>query len=155
VASSRRYDDLSDEQLRDVDVACERFEQSLRNDTPVSIESHLEGVPPLEKLVGRGSFGLVYRARGEQLDRVVAVKVPHDTLVSRREDFAAYLAEARTVASLDHPNIVPVYDFGGNDLVPCYIVSKYVDGSSLSARLKEGRLHYRAAVKLVAKAVVV
>ncbi len=230
-----RYDDLSDDQLRDVDLACEIFEQSLRNEAPVSIEFQLEAVqaaikgaafcellaielewrfahdqvtdlseyharfpahyeevrqafsemgrsasPPmgeavssardtgkttdlhcplhlqkigrykLEELIGRGSFGLVYRAHDEQLDRVVAVKVPHETLISRREDLAAYLAEAQTVASLDHPNIVPVYDFGGSDLVPCYIVSKYVDGSSLSSRLKEGRLHYRAAVKLVA-----
>ncbi len=81
----------------------------------------------LERLVGKGSFGLVYQAHDEQLDRVVAIKVPHDNLVSRREDLAAYLAEAQTVASLDHPNIVPVYDFGGSDEVPCYIVSKYVD----------------------------
>jgi hypothetical protein len=222
VVNSRRYDDLSDDQLRDVDAASERFEQSLRNETPVSIESHLEATPAairdavfcellaielewrfahdqvpdisefharfpahydrirqvfcetglsappamgaavsiegnteasgehrrseqlqkigrykLEELVGKGSFGLVYRAHDEQLDRMVAIKVPHDTVVSRPENRAKYLAEAQTVARLDHPHIVPVYDFGGSDEVPCYIVSKYVDGSSLSARLKE------------------
>jgi len=44
------------------------------------------------------------------LQRLVAIKVPHANLVSRPEDAEAYLIEARTVANLDHPNIVPVYD---------------------------------------------
>jgi serine/threonine protein kinase len=104
----------------------------------------------IERVVGSGTFGVVYRAHDEQLGRVVAIKVPHDKLVSRPEAIQMYLAEAQTVAGLDHPNIVPVYDFASSVEVPCYIVSKYVDGSSLSARLKEGGLHHRAAANLVA-----
>jgi hypothetical protein len=44
-----------------------------------------------------------------QLQRLVAVKVPHPDLIPRAVDFEVLLAEARTVSSLDHPNIVPVY----------------------------------------------
>jgi len=46
------------------------------------------------------------------LQRLVAIKVPHRELVSRPEYAEAYLTEARTVAGLDHPNIVTVYDAG-------------------------------------------
>src|SRR4051794_38202835 len=66
----------------------------------------------VERLLGAGGFGLVYLAHDDQLQRPVAVKVPHRKLVDRPEAAQAYLAEARTVASLDHPHIVPVYDVG-------------------------------------------
>ena len=55
----------------------------------------------IQKVLGRGSFGLVYLAYDEQLDRPVAVKVPHARLVSRPEQAEAYLTEACTVANLD------------------------------------------------------
>src|SRR5580704_9245586 len=64
----------------------------------------------VQRLLGQGGFGLVVLAHDQQLDRRVRVKVPHARLVSRPEDAQAYLAEARTVANLDHPHIVPVYD---------------------------------------------
>ena len=63
-------------------------------------------------MLGQGGFGLVYLAYDEQLHRRVAVKVPHARLISKPEDAEAYLTEARTVANLDHPRIVPVYDVG-------------------------------------------
>ena len=72
----------------------------------------------VERVLGQGGFGLVYLAHDEQLQRPVAIKVPHRQLVARPEDAEAYLTEARTVASLDHPNIVPVYDVGSTDDVP-------------------------------------
>jgi serine/threonine protein kinase len=66
----------------------------------------------VERLLGEGGFGRVYLARDEQLQRPVAIKVPHAHLVAQAGDAETYLAEARTVASLDHPNIVPVFDVG-------------------------------------------
>src|SRR5262249_15681481 len=48
-------------------------------------------------------------------------------LVARPEDAQLYLTEARTVAALDHPNIVPVYDVGSNEEYPVFIVSKYIE----------------------------
>src|SRR5262249_50249075 len=58
------------------------------------------------------------------------------------------LAEARTVASLDHPHIVPVFDVGSTEQYPCFVVSKYIDGTDLAARLKQGRLALHEAVGL-------
>src|SRR6202030_2209217 len=81
----------------------------------------------VERILGRGGFGVVYLADDEQLQRKVAIKVPHTALLARAEDAALYLAEARSVARLDHPNIVPVHDVGSTEQLPCYIVSKYID----------------------------
>src|SRR5277367_5111792 len=94
----------------------------------------------VEKTLGKGGFGLVYLAHDGQLQRLVAIKVPHRKLVDRPEAAEAYLTEARTVANLDHPNIVPVHDVNSTEDCPCYIVSKYVDGTDLATRLTQCRL---------------
>ena len=104
----------------------------------------------IERLLGQGGFGLVYLAHDDQLARPVAIKVPHAQLVVRPEDAEAYLTEARTVANLDHPNIVPVYDVGSTEQFPCFVVSKFIDGTNLAARLKQSRLSLQEAVELVA-----
>ena len=104
----------------------------------------------IEKVLGKGGFGLVYLAQDEQLIRPVAVKVPHAKLISKPEDAEAYLAEARAVANLDHPGIVPVHDVGSTEDCPCYIVSKYIQGTDLATKLKQQRLKYREAAELVA-----
>jgi serine/threonine protein kinase/formylglycine-generating enzyme required for sulfatase activity len=106
----------------------------------------------IERVLGKGGFGLVYLAQDEQLQRLVAIKVPHPNLVSRPEDAEAYLIEARTVASLDHPNIVPVYDVGGAKNFPCYVVSKFIEGSTLAERIKANRPSVAEAAELVATA---
>jgi serine/threonine protein kinase len=104
----------------------------------------------VEKILGEGGFGIVYLAHDEQLQRPVAVKVPHRRLVSRPEDSEAYLTEDRTVAGLDHPNIVPVYDVGSAEDCACFIVSKVIEGSTLARRIKESRPSVAEAVQLVA-----
>jgi serine/threonine protein kinase/formylglycine-generating enzyme required for sulfatase activity len=106
----------------------------------------------IEKVLGKGGFGLVYLAHDQQLDRLVAIKVPHAKLITQPEDAEAYLAEARTVANLDHPHIVPVFDVGSTEECPCFVVSKYIEGTDLSKKLKESRLKYRDAAELVATA---
>jgi len=103
----------------------------------------------IERVLGQGGFGLVYLAHDEQLQRLVAIKVPHRHRVSTAEDAEVYLNEARTVASLDHPHIVPVFDVGSNEHFPCFVVSKYIDGTDLAAKLKQSRLSLDEAVELV------
>ena len=91
----------------------------------------------IQSILGAGGFGTVYLGFDSQLLRQVAVKVPRQTRTNQQDFCAAFLAEARTLAKLDHPHIVPVYDVGSTSDYPCFIVSKYIDGSSLSRRLSK------------------
>jgi serine/threonine protein kinase/formylglycine-generating enzyme required for sulfatase activity len=93
----------------------------------------------VQKILGKGGFGLVYLAYDDQLDRPVAIKVPHRHRVATPEDAQAYLTEARTVANLDHPNIVPVHDVGRTEDCLCFVVSKFIEGCTLSQRLTDNR----------------
>ncbi|VTR92873.1 serine threonine protein kinase : Serine/threonine protein kinase OS=Singulisphaera acidiphila (strain ATCC BAA-1392 / DSM 18658 / VKM B-2454 / MOB10) GN=Sinac_3409 PE=4 SV=1: Pkinase: FGE-sulfatase [Gemmata massiliana] len=104
----------------------------------------------VEKVLGRGGFGLVYLAHDDQLHRPVAIKVPHARLIARPDQAEAYLIEARTVAGLSHPQIVPVFDVGTTDQFPCFVVSKYIDGTDLAERLLRVRLATHEAAELVA-----
>lgn len=104
----------------------------------------------IEKLLGQGGFGIVYLARDADLARYVAIKVPHARLVAEAGNASLYLNEARTVASIDHPHIVPVHDVGRTEDFPCYIVSKYIDGTDLATRLKLSPLSLQEAIELVA-----
>src|SRR5436305_8699946 len=120
--------------------------------SPVSAASTLThiGRYQVEKILGQGSFGLVNLAHDDQLQRLVAIKVPHRRLVDRPEAADAYLAEARTVANLDHPNIVPVHDVGSTAQCPCFIVSKYIEGTTLARRMREDRPSSSEAAELAA-----
>ncbi len=104
----------------------------------------------VQRVLGQGGFGLVYLAHDDQLQRPVAVKVPYRHRLTIPEEAEAYLSEARTIAHLDHPNIVPVHDVGSTEQYPCFIVSKYIDGTDLATRLKQTRLSMHEAVELVA-----
>jgi serine/threonine protein kinase/formylglycine-generating enzyme required for sulfatase activity len=104
----------------------------------------------VEKVLGEGGFGRVYLARDEQLQRLVAVKVPHRRLITTAEAADAYLAEARTVAGLDHANIVPVFDVGSTADCPCFIVSKFIEGSTLAQKIRDERPSPVEAAGLVA-----
>jgi serine/threonine protein kinase len=76
--------------------------------------------------------------------------VPHRGQISHPEDVEAYLNEARILASLDHQHIVPVYDVGRSDDGVCYVVSKYVEGTDLAGRIRQGPLNHRESAELVA-----
>jgi serine/threonine protein kinase len=119
---------------------------------PIAAEllPHHIGRYRVERVLGQGGFGLVYLAHDDQLQRPVAVKVPHRRIVSHPEEAEAYLTEARTVSKLDHPNIVPVFDVGNNEEYPVFIVSKYIEGSTLAQRIKEHRPSVAEATELVA-----
>src|SRR5690348_14731405 len=90
-------------------------------------------------------MGVVYRARDPRLGRDVAIKVLRASSVTR-EDVRKILREARTVGSLNHPNIVAVFDVGTEGDVP-YVVTELLSGETLRERLRRGILPYRKAVE--------
>lgn len=80
--------------------------------------------------VGQGGMATVYKAYHEKLDRNVAIKLMHHTFLQDEDFRARFTREARIVARLEHPNIVPIYDYSEHDTTP-YLVMKYVDGMTL------------------------
>ncbi len=105
----------------------------------------------LVELLGQGGMATIYRATDSQLGRDVAVKVLHREY-GRDPDFVArFRQEAQAAASLSHPGIVGVYDFGTDDAGP-YLVMELVDGEDLASLLhRNGPLPPRQAARLVAE----
>ena len=101
-------------------------------------------------LLGEGAFGRVYLAWDEELAREVAVKVAHADRAANPQNVEAFLKEARTVARLDHPSIVPIYDIGRTADGCCYVVSKWIRGSDLQLRMHREKLPQEEAVRIVA-----
>src|SRR5262249_49515202 len=117
---------------------------------PPDAVPHRIGRYRVERPLGEGGFGRVYLAHDDELHRPVAIKVPHRHLVSQPEDVEAYLAEARILAGLDHPHLVPVYGVGRTDGGRCYVVSRFIEGSDLGRKRNEGRPSFTGAAALVA-----
>jgi predicted Ser/Thr protein kinase len=118
-------------------------------DKPVTEATRL-GRYRVERVLGRGGFGVVYLAHDDQLHRQVAIKVPHRERISSPQDAEAYLAEARILASLDHPHVVPVYDVGSTEDSLPFVVSKFIEGSDLRQKFKEARPSVHESAALVA-----
>ncbi|MGH2593998.1 MAG: protein kinase domain-containing protein [Anaerolineae bacterium] len=88
------------------------------------------------EFIGHGGMAEVYRAVDIELDRVVALKVLHPFLGSEEGFMERFRREARTLASLQHPNIVQIYDSGLQDF-NSFVVMEYVPGPTLKDRLRE------------------
>ncbi|MBM4094961.1 MAG: serine/threonine protein kinase, partial [Planctomycetes bacterium] len=102
------------------------------------------------KVVGQGAFGTVYRARDGELDRVVALKVPRSGTFADRDEEDRFIREARSAAQLHHPGIVPVYEVGRADSF-AYLVSQFVEGTTLADALSNRRFTFRQSAELVAQ----
>jgi serine/threonine-protein kinase len=104
----------------------------------------------LESLIGKGGMAEVFLAVDTQLGRAVAVKTILPSLVSQRTFLERFLREARLVAALEHPNILPIYDFGEQDGVP-YLVMPQMTGGTLAERVGLSGLPPELAVDYVAQ----
>jgi eukaryotic-like serine/threonine-protein kinase len=104
----------------------------------------------VEKLLGEGGFGRVYLAHDDQLGRRVAIEVPQPERACQPGYADSYLAEARILARLDHPHIVPVFDMGQTEGGLPFVVSKFIEGTDLAGKLRGGRASSSAAAELVA-----
>ena len=105
----------------------------------------------VEKILGKGGFGVVYLAHDDDLQRLVAIKVPQANRIRSPKDAEAYLVEAQILAGLDHPHIVPVFDVGRSEDGLPYVVSKFIEGSDLAHRIKQARLSFRESAILIAR----
>ncbi len=103
--------------------------------------------------VGQGSFGTVWRARDPKLDRIVALKIPHERLLTSPRDVDRCLSEALAAAGLRHPGIVPLHEVvmvGGRPV----LVYDFIDGLTLEALLApplNRRLTFKDGARLVAE----
>jgi serine/threonine protein kinase len=84
--------------------------------------------------IGQGGMATVYKARHERLERFVAVKVMHQAFAEDPTFHARFEREAKIIAALEHPNIVPVHDFAEVDHQP-YLIMKYIEGRTLKQTL--------------------
>lgn len=107
----------------------------------------LAGRYHLDRRIATGGFAEVWLAHDEQLNRTVAIKFPTATRVKSAE---AVLAEARCVARLNHPHILPVHDVGVENGT-CFIVTDYLDGGSLADRMESGPIGSVLAIRWIAQ----
>ena len=103
----------------------------------------------VEEILGQGGMSVVYRARDEQLQRVVALKILHPFLAQKEECQARLVREAQAVARLKHPNILEVFNYADHQSVPqttdgaprpSFVVAEYVPGVTLKTFLEQTAL---------------
>src|SRR5262245_5861470 len=97
--------------------------------------------------IGEGGMGVVYAAFDEQLRRQVAVKFLPSAFQGDDDRLGQFRNEARTLSALNHPHIVTIFEIGQTDTTP-FIAMELVEGETLRARLRGGRLPLREAVDI-------
>ena len=102
----------------------------------------------IQRLLGKGGFGVVYLASDPQLDRLVALKVPRRERFATTEQVASFIQEARSAAKLKHPGLVTVYDVQEEEKLP-YIVQEYIDGESLAVWAAKYQPSFEQIVKVL------
>ena len=138
----------------------DRAERPLRIDNPAANGSrvtpsdaamprHLGDYELLEE-IGRGGQGVVYRARQKNLNRTVALKVVRTGQWTTSADLKRFRLEAETAASLDNPNIVPIYEVGEHG-GSCYFSMKFIEGGALDELFRRDPMPNRRAAKLIAE----
>jgi serine/threonine protein kinase len=115
---------------------------------PRTLGRALDGRYRLEAEIGVGGLGAVYRATHEKLDKSVAVKLLHQHCGTSELLRGRFEREARALATLDHPNIVSVTDFGIAEDTP-YLVMELLEGETLAERLDRGPLGGGEAPRLI------
>ncbi|MEA2157573.1 MAG: hypothetical protein QOE11_3713, partial [Solirubrobacteraceae bacterium] len=105
----------------------------------------------IEGLAGRGGMGVVYRATDIELERTVALKVITPALAQEEDFRRRFVAESKAAASIEHPNVIPVYYAGERESV-LFIVMRYIDGPDLRALVRaQGKLDPERAAHIVAQ----
>jgi Protein kinase domain len=128
----------------------EAFESVLVEDDVTDTEWRLGHYEILEE-IGRGGMGVIYRARQQHSRRIVAVKRILAHQVNSHETLVRFRREAEAVASLDHPNILPIYEVSESEEALPFFSMKYATGGSLRMAAPSLRAKPRECVRLMAK----
>ncbi|HET6332036.1 MAG TPA: protein kinase [Polyangiales bacterium] len=115
---------------------------------PRTLGRALDGRYRLEAEIGVGGLGAVYRATHEKLDKSVAIKLLHQHCGESELLRGRFEREAKALATLDHPNIVTITDFGIAEDTP-YLVMELLEGETLAERLDRGPLGGGEAPRLI------
>ena len=102
------------------------------------------------KQIGKGGMATIYKAFQPGMDRYVAIKVLPPTLADDEQFVQRFQQEARAISKLEHPRILPVYDYGEQDGV-MYIVLRYVDSGTLKDRMAQGRLSLAEVTRIISQ----
>jgi len=100
----------------------------------------------IQSPLGAGGMGEVYRARDTRLDRIVAIKILPSHLSENPEARQRFDREARTISSLNHPNVCTLHDLGHQDGID-YLVMEYLEGETLADRLRKGPMPVEQVLK--------
>ncbi|MFQ3535053.1 MAG: protein kinase [Aggregatilineales bacterium] len=104
----------------------------------------------LDALIGRGGMATVYKARQQTVNREVAVKVMNQRAEPNSPEYQRFVREVQIIANLEHLHILPIYDYGQVDGFP-YIVMRYLDGGSLSSRVRAKTLTLADVERLISQ----
>ncbi len=105
-------------------------------------------------VIGRGGMGVVYKARQEQMDKLMAIKMLHSHMVSDSEAVKRFYREAKTVSQVRHHHIVTLYDFGMSSQGQPFLVMDFLEGMSLKDELKHhGPLSFERAERIFSQVV--
>jgi DNA-binding SARP family transcriptional activator/ABC-type glycerol-3-phosphate transport system substrate-binding protein len=148
-AYERAKDALSQELGVDPSPDLRRLhERILREDPELDLEGEpLRGYRLLDQ-VGEGAFGVVYRAVQPQIGREVAIKAVHPELSNHPDFVRRFEREAQIVARLEHPHVVPLYDYW-REPDAAYLVMRFLRGGSVEGLLEAGPLEPSRAVAIV------
>jgi tRNA A-37 threonylcarbamoyl transferase component Bud32/tetratricopeptide (TPR) repeat protein len=153
--------DVVEQHVRDCDTCRQVLETSPEDELVTVLRRYSRKAvptPPPPRLhagyeileeIGRGGMAVVHKARQPGIGRVVALKRILAGADARPEELARFQREAKLAASLRHPNLVQVHDYGEQDGLP-YLVMEYVEGGTLATRLAEGPMEEGEAATLVA-----
>ena len=147
--------------FHDLDQAQIATQAAMLGDTDTQPDSRVQGydVAPgtrlrrfaILKVLGQGAFGTVCLARDEELDRLVAIKLPRSDRFTSTEAMTSFVTEAQTVAQLRHPGIVTIHDIGHRDDGTPFVVMEYIRGMNLTDRIRLGDLSHVESARLMSR----
>jgi GAF domain-containing protein/predicted Ser/Thr protein kinase len=117
--------------------------------TPGALPRVVDGKYRVDRALGRGGMGAVYRARDMRLDRDVAIKVVRSELLADADARARFRREAQVVARLQHPGVVSVFDYGTLGSGAAFLVMEFVRGRDLRSLVLEGPQSPEVAIRLL------